>query len=191
MVDLLSRRSASTANNRFRSLQRFFKWLVDEEHIDSNPMATMKPPKGEDHLVPVYEPAEIQALVGASLGDSFEDVRDTAIILLLVDTGIRRAELVGLTVEDVDIDDHSITVLGKGARPRHVSFGNKVATALDKYEIKRRSHPHADRAAFLLGRRGTLTGTASPRCSGVAPNRPELRASVPTGSDTPSPTSPG
>ena len=53
--------------------------------------------------------------------------------LLLVDTGIRLAEIAGLTVEDIDWDHETLIVLGKGRRPRTVAFGRKVAKALDRY----------------------------------------------------------
>jgi integrase len=62
-------------------------------------------------------------LLATCAGKSFEDRRDTVLILLLVDVGPRRAELMGLTVDDVDFDLEVLLVLGKGRRERALPFG--------------------------------------------------------------------
>jgi integrase/recombinase XerC len=66
-------------------------------------------------------------------GRDFTNRRDTAIILLLVDTGMRRAECHGMTLDDVDLDQRIVWVLGKGHRPRALPMGRNTAQALDRY----------------------------------------------------------
>jgi site-specific recombinase XerD len=69
-------------------------------------------------------------LFAACAGKRFEDRRDTALLMLLLDTGARRAELTGLRLADVDLELDVLLVLGKGRRERALPFGNKAAAAL-------------------------------------------------------------
>ena len=138
VTDLLARRSASTASNRFRALQQFFRFLVDEGELDVSPMAGMKPPQVQDKPVPVLSEEQLRALLADCAGAGFEDRRDNAIIRLLADTGMRRGELLGMRIEDLDLDQGVAFVLGKGRRERACPFGRKTAMALDRYVRARR-----------------------------------------------------
>jgi site-specific recombinase XerD len=100
-----------------------------------------------------------QRLLDACAGPGFDERRDRAIVLLLVDTGIRLGEIAGLRVEDVDWDLEVAVVTGKGRRPRTVAFGRKVAQALDRYVRVRRQHADAQDTSLWLGRKGRLTST--------------------------------
>ena len=135
--DQLARLKPASAANRYRSLQQFFRWLVDEGEIRDSPMARMKPPAIPETPPEVLRDDQLKKLVAACAGTDFDDRRDLAIIMLLVDTGIRRGELAGLTTEDIDWDHETLIVLGKGRRPRTVAFGRKVAKALDRYSRAR------------------------------------------------------
>ena len=91
-------------------------------------------------------------------GQSLENRRDEAIIRMFVDTGIRASELVGLSVDDVDLAQQVADVMGKGGRGRIVPFGIKTTDALRRYLKARRTHPEATRTpALWLGRKGPLT----------------------------------
>jgi site-specific recombinase XerD len=79
-----------------------------------------------------------------------------AIIRLLIDTGIRRAELAGLTLQDIDLDMNIAVVLGKGRRPRTVPFGKKTAVAIDRYMRARSHHRDAESPELWLGMGGPL-----------------------------------
>ena len=87
----------------------------------------------------------------------FASRRDTAIILLLVDTGMRRAECVGMTLDDVDLDQRIVWVLGKGRRPRALPIGRKTAQALDRYLRAREGHRLAHLPHLWVGRNGPMT----------------------------------
>ena len=89
-------------------------------------MAKMRPPIIPEQPVPVVPEDGLRRLPATCAGKSFEDRRDTALILLLVDVGPRRAELMGLTVDDVDFDLDVLLVLGKGRRERALPFGRKA-----------------------------------------------------------------
>jgi integrase/recombinase XerC len=81
----------------------------------------------------VVGPEHLARLLKSCEGRDFPSRRDTAIILLLVDTGMRRAECAGMSLDDVDLDQRIVWVLGKGRRPRALPIGRKTAQALDRY----------------------------------------------------------
>jgi site-specific recombinase XerD len=164
LEDLLERRSAATANNRFRGLVAFFGWLEEEGEIASSPMARMKPPTIPHQPVPVPSTKDVQAILKGCEGKGFEERRDTAIIRLLADSGIRLAELANLQLDgedgsDLDLDAGIVRVLGKGRRFRTASFGSRTAKALDRYLRSRAQYPDADLPWLWLGRRGRMTAS--------------------------------
>lgn len=148
----------STARSRFAGLRIFFNWLVDEGELKASPMVRMKPPKLSEAPPPILTDAQIKALLKACGGRSFVDRRDLAVIRLLLDTGMRRSELAGLQVADVDLDAQIATVHAKGDRVRHCPFGAKATQALDRYQRVRAGHRLRDLPNWWLGHRGGLTG---------------------------------
>lgn len=102
----------ATVANRYRSLQQVFRWLVGEDEIRDSPMARMRSPAVPDEPPPVLRAEELERLLAACAGTSFEERRDMAIIRLLASTGMRRGECIGLRVEDVDFDHEVALVLG-------------------------------------------------------------------------------
>lgn len=154
---LLARTSASNAATAYRRLQQLFRWLTEEGEIPESPMRRMSPPAVPDKPIPVITDDTIRRLLKACEGRGFTDRRDAAIVRLLLDTGIRASELVGLAVADVDWSYSVVTVLGKGRRLRSVPFGSKTSEALDRYQRARRQHRHADLPNLWLGVKGPLT----------------------------------
>jgi site-specific recombinase XerD len=151
--------SPATLARSFRSVQQLFRWLTDEEEIAANPMAKMRPPAVPDQPVPVLSDDELGRLLGVCRGNTFESRRDTAIIRTFLDTGIRAAELAGLTLGDLDFDVDVVRVLGKGRRPRAAPFGAKTGDALRRYIRSRARHPHAELPQVWLGVRGPMTAS--------------------------------
>ena len=159
MVDLSDHgKAAATLSVYYRSLQPFFAWAVSEGEITSSPMERMRPPIVPEQPVAVVTQPQIDALLRACQGPAFEDRRDEAIVRLLLDTGMRRGECAGLTVEALDLDQDVAVVLGKGRRQRACPFGKRTARALDRYVRLRRTHSHAARPELWLGYRGPLSG---------------------------------
>jgi integrase len=157
LADLGEHRSASTVATRYRALQQFFKWLAEEGEIERSPMERMKPPTIPDRPVPVLSEEDLKRLLDTCKGRDFDDRRDAAIIRLMVDTGLRRAELAGLRVADIDFDQDVAYVVGKGSRPRACPFGAKTGQALDRYLRARASHRDAVLEQLWLGVRGAMT----------------------------------
>lgn len=144
----------STLSVRFRALQQFFKWCVDEEECEHDPTAKMKPPVVPENPVPLLSVDEMGALLKSCEGTGFVDRRDTAIVRVFLDCGLRLDEITGLTVTDVDFGYNVVTVLGKGRKIRSVPFGRKTAQVLDRYGRARAKQRGADLAAFWLDAHG-------------------------------------
>jgi site-specific recombinase XerD len=96
IADILTRSAPATASIRYRALQQFFKWAVDEGEIPVSPMAKMRPPVVPETPPPIVSDADLVRLLKACDGTDFLARRDGAIIRLLLDTGMRRSELAGL-----------------------------------------------------------------------------------------------
>ena len=133
-----------------------YRWLEDEEDAP-NPMAKMSPPLIPEQPVPVIAPDGLRRLLKARDGKGFDARRDTALIMLLLDTGARRDELMSRTLGDLDQDLDVLLVLGKGRRERALPYGHKTALALDRYLRVRVRHKDAHQPWLWLGLRGRPT----------------------------------
>lgn len=157
IVEILNTRKAATANQRYRGLQRFFNWLIEEGELGESPMKNMKAPAIPEEAPPILREAEIKALLKTCTGTDFYSRRDLALLRLLLDSGLRRNEIASLTLDDVDLDLMVVRVLGKGRRPRTAPFGKQTALALSRYLRVRSKHKDADRDWLWLGQHGRVT----------------------------------
>jgi integrase len=121
-------------------------------------MQRMKPPTIPEAPPPVISADWLKKLLATCEGKDFRSRRDMAIIMLLLDTGMRRGELAGLTVEDIDFEYDVARVIGKGRRPRSCPFGRKTARALDRYLRVRGTHAAASSPQLWLGHFGPMQG---------------------------------
>lgn len=163
VADILARRSPSTAHNRYSAAARFFKWCAAEGEIAESPMARMSAPAVPERLIPIPNLPDIQKLLDACSGTGFLERRDAALLRLMADCGLRRGEVVGLKLADVDLHLNQLTVTGKADRPRTVAFGGKAALALDRYLRSRARHPRRHTDAFWISRSGKLQGSGVSR----------------------------
>ncbi len=147
----------ATVSLAYRSLQPFFRWAQGEDEIATSPMDRMSPPIVPEKPPPILREPEIRAILDACAGTDFEARRDTAIIRLLLDTGMRRGELAGLALDEVDLGQQVALVMGKGRRPRVCPFGNRTAQARDRYLRRRAAHAHAQRLELWLAPKGPLS----------------------------------
>lgn len=149
--------SDNTILTRYRSMRRFARWLLSEGEIDWNPFANLEQPKPQPKPVPVLTDKDVLALFETCDQRTFRGRRDEAILRVLFDCGLRISEVAGLTLDDVDLDQEVLRVVGKGNKVRVVPFGTKTARALDRYLRLRRKHKFADEAGLWLGQRGPYT----------------------------------
>ncbi len=150
----------ATLSIEFRALNVFFKWAIEEDEIERSPMEKIKAPTVPVVPVDVVEMADFKLLLKQTAGNGFIARRDTAILLLFLDTGIRLGELTGLGVEDVDLQARQALVTGSKSKDvRVVRFGAKTAVAIDRYLRLRRGHRRADDPRLWLGQDGPMTGS--------------------------------
>lgn len=154
---LLGKWKPATANNRYRGLQSYFGWLVEEGDLKSSPMAQMKPPRIPESPPDILDPSDLRRLLKSCEGRGFDQRRDMAIIRILLDTGLRRSEMSSINLSDVDLDYQTLRVIGKGRRARVVPYGRKAARDLDRYLRVRQQSPHADSPRLWIGKFGPTT----------------------------------
>ncbi|MEN8614591.1 tyrosine-type recombinase/integrase, partial [Dehalogenimonas sp. THU2] len=94
--------SPSTVHIYYRSMKTFFNWLKREDLISTNPYSFIKPPKQEKKVIQALATTEIQRLFEACEGKTMYDVRNKAILSVLLDSGLRISELTNLKYEDFD-----------------------------------------------------------------------------------------
>jgi site-specific recombinase XerD len=151
---MIDTRSASTAVNKHKCLQQFFRFLVDEQEIRRSPMDRVRQPKTPQKLVPVMRAEDTGRLLEACTGGGFVNLRDEALIRLYCNTGARLSEIGTLRLDDVDLNTDSVHLHGKGAKDRRVRFGPKTGRALSRYLRARARHRGSDLPQLWLADRG-------------------------------------
>lgn len=116
--------SANSLAGRVRTLRAFGGWAFREVGLPAHPLAGLLTPRTPDVLVPSLRETEMRALLAAA-SSSPQATRDQAIVALLLDSGVRLGELIGLMVGDVDLPEGRCRVRGKGARERIVPIGGR------------------------------------------------------------------
>ena len=130
---MLETRSPATAVNKHKSLQQFFRWLVEEEEILRSPIDGVPLPDVDQKLFPLISDAETQEILAACRGNSFLQLRDQALVRMDYNTGARLSEIGCLLVTDLDLDTNSVVLRGKGRKDRRVRFGPQTARVLARY----------------------------------------------------------
>lgn len=158
LVELLATRSASTAKTRHGALKTFFAWCVEDGEISRSPMEHIRPPKVPEVPIPLLSDDQLKAILATCAGRDFQSLRDNALIRLFCESGLRRAEVANMTLEDLDLVDDVIRVVRKGRRVSHVSFGSKTKLALKRYLRARNHHRYAAGTDHVwLGKVGPIT----------------------------------
>jgi integrase/recombinase XerC len=134
LADLHARGLARTSvARRLATLRSFFRFLVRRGRARVNPAREVRTPSLPGRL-PAHLPIDqSEALFRQPFGDDETSRRDRAILEALYASGVRVAELSGLDVEDVDLREGSVRVLGKGRKERIVPLGAKAIQALRAY----------------------------------------------------------
>jgi site-specific recombinase XerD len=147
----------------YRSLKAFLLWWEDEYEPEGwkNPIRKVKAPKVALEPRDPVPLEDVRALIDACEGRKFNDLRDKAIFLCLLDTGARASEFLNLNWNDVNhITGEILIRAGKGGKPRFVFIGAKARKALRNY---RKVHPSASGAVWVInaGERLSIWGLRS------------------------------
>jgi len=129
------RLKAATQKNHLLVIKQYFAWLTRSRWIVINPAADMALPKTAYQLTHrLLTQAEIKRFIEAIDLDSKTGLRDRSIIETLYSTGIRRAELIKLEIDDIDMADGMVLIRqGKGNKDRRIPIGDRAIHWLDRY----------------------------------------------------------
>lgn len=143
--------SASSRARKLSTIKSFFKYLtVRTKQLTDNPVADLEYPKLRKSLPKYLSLEQSAALLKAVSGPN--EKRDYAILMLFLNCGIRRSELIGLNISDVYED--RIRVVGKGNKERFVYFGTPCRKAIDTYLAERNKKVLSDNRALFGSRDG-------------------------------------
>jgi integrase/recombinase XerC len=123
----------SSIARKLACLRTFFKFLVRDGRLKSNPAELISSPRLPKKLPSYLTEGEAAAVVEIPQGDSLKNLRDRAILELLYASGLRVHELVSLNDENLDMQQRVVRVFGKGRKQRIVPFGEFAARALSEY----------------------------------------------------------
>jgi integrase/recombinase XerD len=152
-------KTPATAVSRQAAVRRFSRWLARKGHIEADRLRDLERPRLDEPAVLPLTDAQLRALLATCSGKAFHHVRDRAVIMLMFETGLRAAELTGMTTGDVNLDARLAVIRrGKGGRGRLVRFSPQCNAALDDYAHLRRRHQRAPSEAFWLGDGGREFG---------------------------------
>ena len=127
--------SHSTIHHYYVVLFCFFNWVVQEGFLQNNPLSKIKVAKPKPKVITPYTSEEIKRMLAVCDYDckhnaKFLGSRNRAIILILLDTGIRLSELTGMKLNDIDSENGHVKVQGKGNKERIVKIGKTAQKAL-------------------------------------------------------------
>lgn len=125
--------SSRSRARKLVSLRMFHRFLLAEGLAETNPAAQVEAPKSLARLPQTLTPDEIERLLSAPRADSCYDLRDRAMLEILYATGLRVSELVGLTLQDLQLDVGYVTAFGKRRKQRIVPLGDAAMDALRDY----------------------------------------------------------
>jgi integrase/recombinase XerC len=166
-LSLLHRKNKkSSIARKISTLRSFFRYLVKEKLVSSNPAKAVSTPKVEKPLPTTLTVDEVFRLMESSdrppknpsKAEAEErGLRDHAVLELLYSSGLRVGELVGLNLNHLDLRLGIVRVMGKGRKERIVPIGNKALEALRAY-LGRRGDPEGEDPLFINLRGKRLTG---------------------------------
>ena len=153
LASIMESVAPATVNQRYRSLHRFFGWLVTEGERKDNPVTRIPVPKIPTRNIRALTLDEVRRLLKACNARTFIGSRDHAMVRCLVDTGLRASELLSMRVSE---DSPEIfAVIGKGNKERVVRLGEKAQLAVLRYQrIRRKLGIGVEEMALWVNRYG-------------------------------------
>jgi len=152
--------STRSIGRKISTIRSFFKFLLREGILKINPTINLFTPKIDKKLPFFLYLQEINKLIEAPSAHTILGKRDRTILELLYGTGMRVGELVNLTIQDIDLNEKTVKVFGKGSKERILPLGNPSIKAIQEYItcrnlfIKDESILEGDLNIFLLNRFG-------------------------------------
>lgn len=150
--------SKKSVVRKLSSLRSFYKFLVRRKIVRQNPALNIISPKVEKKLPQFVDKESMERILALPKTDSFDGARDAVILELLYGSGIRRAELIGLNLDDVDQRNRTIKVTGKGNKQRIVPVTVKAHQSVQHYASFRKeimTQSGSTEPALVISNKGT------------------------------------
>ena len=135
--------SSRTVARHLSSLRSFFKFLVREGFLKSNPILSLLSPKLDKHLPQFLTEEEVSRLIDTVMPQDERGFRDKAMLETFYSTGMRISEVVGLNLTDIDFIGGIVKVRGKGKKERIVPIGEEALSAIRLYQKERNKQTDA------------------------------------------------
>ena len=149
--------SGRSIQRRLSALRSFYNYLLREQAVALNPGLDVPAPKSEQHLPDTLSVDDIARLLNVHSKDTLL-LRDLAMLELMYSSGLRVSELVGLDRGDVDFNDRTVRVTGKGAKTRVLPVGDKAITALRAWQQVCPQRQAGSESAIFTTRNGKRIG---------------------------------
>jgi integrase/recombinase XerC len=147
--------SSRSVTRKISTLKSFYKYLLKEGFLKTNPLSKIISPKISKKLPYFVEEKQINTLLDeVDFNNNFEGIRNKLIIEILYSTGIRLSELKNLKVPDIDFNNLTIKVLGKRNKERIIPFSNSLKSSIGEY-IKIRSQVVSNCNFLLITEKGS------------------------------------
>lgn len=140
LIDLGKTMNSVTLDGHFRKLKTFFRFMVENEYLSTNPMKKVAKPKMAQRGIKTFSSDEIYKMLNSFDTTTFIGYRNYAIMAMLLATGLRRREYLNLTMLDIDFNTGMIHVIGKGDKERFVPIGTTLRRILKTYLAKRKEY---------------------------------------------------
>jgi len=137
ILKLQETNNPQSVHDYYRTAKRFFNWLVEEGVLKISPMEKIHPPKVEQKVIVPFKAEHIKIMLKLCDPTTFCGLRNRAMVLIFVDTGVRLKEMWSMKVEDIDFKCGVIKVHGKGAKERVVGIVKNTQKALLRYLLSR------------------------------------------------------
>lgn len=140
--------SPSSIRSYIRRWKAFFSWCFKDELLEKNPAVRLEYPKVDEKVIDTFSKEQIEQMLAVFDLSTPAGFRDYVIIVLMIDTGLRRSEVAKLSVGDVY--ETYLSVFGKGSKERQVGIHPKVSNLLWKYIHKYRRPASPSESALFL-----------------------------------------
>ncbi len=159
MVEMMGNEIASrSVSRKIATLRKYFKFLLADGVITTNPASKINTPKIPKNLPVVVEDAKLTQMLDGALdgddqpvfADDFAGTRDKLVIEMLFGTGMRLSELVGLKETDIDKYEGTVKVLGKRNKQRIIPLNNELRILIERYLVLKKSEDFSNKSLTLI-----------------------------------------
>ncbi len=152
---------SSSNQRRLSAVKTFFRFLLKRALIKSNPAEIISSPRTEKTLPKAISVDEIFALIHSIDSNDVLSLRNRAMVELMYGSGLRVSEIISVNIPDIDLNNHTLKVLGKGNKERIVPIGSYSAEAISEYMNKRSELIRTETEALFLNKNGERITTRS------------------------------